>query len=112
MAKKNAVNVSSARYHKLKQVDDGFIDLQFQKPEPKIPWKAIMLALFLFLVGTIMLVFASLMFSGYIKHNESTWALLVLGLLMFIPGFYHVRIAYYAYFRYPGFSFDDIPDFD
>ena len=31
---------------------------------------------------------------------------------MFIPGAYHVRIAYYAYRKYPGFSFDDIPEFE
>lgn len=31
---------------------------------------------------------------------------------MFIPGFYHVRIAYYAWKGYRGYSFEDIPDFD
>ena len=31
---------------------------------------------------------------------------------MFIPGAYHVRIAYYAYKGYDGYSYDDIPEFD
>jgi hypothetical protein len=31
---------------------------------------------------------------------------------MFIPGAYHVRIAYYAFKGYEGYSYDDIPEFD
>jgi hypothetical protein len=31
---------------------------------------------------------------------------------MFIPGAYHVRIAYYAFKGYIGYSFEDIPEFD
>lgn len=38
--------------------------------------------------------------------------MLILGSLMFIPGFYHVRIAYYAWKGYRGYSFEDIPAFD
>ncbi|OAY70062.1 Transmembrane protein 230 [Ananas comosus] len=33
----------------------------------------------------------------------------VLGAIMFIPGFYYTRIAYYAYKGYKGFSFSNIP---
>jgi hypothetical protein len=33
----------------------------------------------------------------------------VLGVVMFIPGFYYTRIAYYAYKGYQGFSFANIP---
>ncbi|CAN6220519.1 unnamed protein product, partial [Urochloa humidicola] len=33
----------------------------------------------------------------------------VLGVVMFIPGFYYTRIAYYAYKGYKGFSFSNIP---
>ncbi|KQK16934.1 transmembrane protein 230 [Brachypodium distachyon] len=33
----------------------------------------------------------------------------VLGVVMFIPGFYYTRIAYYAYRGYHGFSFSNIP---
>jgi len=46
------------------------------------------------------------------QNNDRMWPVLMLGALMFVPGAYHVRIAYYAYCGERGFSFDDIPDFD
>ncbi|XP_076368543.1 transmembrane protein 230-like isoform X4 [Tachypleus tridentatus] len=114
MAKKNASGNSVVRYHKISQIDDGFVDLQFEKPQVKIPWKAITLAVFLFVVGIVLIIIGSLLLTGYIdaKHTESTWILIVLGSLMFIPGGYHVGIVYYAYCSYPGYSYDDIPDFN
>ncbi|KAE8726298.1 Detected protein of unknown function [Hibiscus syriacus] len=33
----------------------------------------------------------------------------ILGSILFIPGFYYTRIAYYAYKGYKGFSFSNIP---
>ncbi|KAI3472432.1 hypothetical protein Pfo_029553 [Paulownia fortunei] len=33
----------------------------------------------------------------------------ILGGILFIPGFYYTRIAYYAYKGYKGFSFSNIP---
>ncbi|PWA98871.1 hypothetical protein CTI12_AA014550 [Artemisia annua] len=33
----------------------------------------------------------------------------VLGAVLFIPGFYYTRLAYYAYKGYKGFSFSNIP---
>eukprot|EP00897_Mesotaenium_endlicherianum_P003816 jgi/Mesen1/3462/ME000194S02606 len=33
----------------------------------------------------------------------------ILGALLFMPGFYETRIAYYAYKGYKGFSFANIP---
>jgi hypothetical protein len=33
----------------------------------------------------------------------------ILGALLFLPGFYYTRIAYYAYKGYKGFSFSNIP---
>jgi len=38
--------------------------------------------------------------------------MLVLGALAFIPGSYHVYIAFYAWREAPGYSFEDIPDFN
>lgn len=43
-----------------------FLYFQFIRPPPKIPWKAILLATFLFSVGTILLVVGSLLFTGYV----------------------------------------------
>ena len=36
-------------------------------------------------------------------------AFAILGMLLFMPGFYYTRIAYYAYKGYKGFSFSNIP---
>ncbi|XP_058961856.2 transmembrane protein 230-like [Pocillopora verrucosa] len=104
---------SKVKYKKISD-DDGYIDAQFIKPPPKVPWKALLLAVFLSSVGTLLLVFGSLLFTGYfdVKYADRTYPLLILGSLMFIPGFYHVRIAYYAWKGYRGYSFEDIPDFD
>uniref|UniRef100_A0A3B4DIP3 Transmembrane protein 230 n=1 Tax=Pygocentrus nattereri TaxID=42514 RepID=A0A3B4DIP3_PYGNA len=51
---------------------------------------------------------------GYIdlQHRDRTIPVLIIGILVFLPGFYHLRIAYYASKGYPGYSYDDIPDFD
>jgi hypothetical protein len=46
------------------------------------------------------------------QYADRTWPLIILGVIMFVPGAYHVRIAYYAYRQYPGYSFDEIPEFD
>lgn len=41
--------------------------------------------------------------------GESGVFFAVLGAILFIPGFYYTRIAYYAYKGYKGFSFNNIP---
>ncbi|XP_054721949.1 transmembrane protein 230-like [Uloborus diversus] len=112
--KKKFLGNSSVRYHKLTKTDEGFIDLQFQKPKPRVPYRGILLAAFLFIAGGLLILIAGLLFTGHIngKHVEGAWPLLILGALMFIPGIYHVRIAYFAFRGYPGYVFDDIPDFD
>ncbi|XP_029644814.1 transmembrane protein 230 isoform X1 [Octopus sinensis] len=104
----------SARYQRLSKSDDGFVDMQFEKPPSKIPYKAIALATALFAVGTLLISIGALLLTGHIssEYADRTWPLLILGALMFIPGSYHVMIAYYAYKGYEGYSFEDIPDFD
>lgn len=110
--KRNSSAESKVKYKRMK--NDDFLDIQFQKPPPKFPKKAIALATLLFVVGSILLVIGSLLLTGYIdaKYGDRTWPVLILGSLMFIPGFYHVRIAYYAYKGYVGYSYDDIPEFE
>ncbi|XP_047296088.1 transmembrane protein 230 isoform X1 [Homo sapiens] len=51
---------------------------------------------------------------GYIDLQGADRAVpvLIIGILVFLPGFYHLRIAYYASKGYRGYSYDDIPDFD
>lgn len=46
------------------------------------------------------------------QHSDRTVPVLIIGILVFLPGFYHLRIAYYASKGYRGYSYDDIPDFD
>ena len=102
----------SLGYRRLRE--DGFQDAQFRAKPPKVPVKSIILAAFLFCVGTTLLIIGSLLFTGYfdVQYHDRTWPVLVLGAITFIPGFYHVRIAFYAYKGYKGFSFDDIPSID
>lgn len=47
-----------------------------------------------------------------LQYVDRTWPMIVLGFIMFVPGVYHMRIALYAFMDRPGYSFDDIPDFD
>lgn len=49
--------------------------------------------------------------NGFQDPNR-TIPVLIIGVLVFLPGFYHLRIAYYASKGYRGYSYDDIPDFD
>lgn len=101
-------------YSELPTTDQGFTDAQFLVPAQQVPWKAIFLAAMLLVAGTSLLVFGSMTMTGHIKtsYSDKVWPMVILGALMFIPGAYHVRIAYYAYKKVPGFSFDDIPEFE
>ncbi|KAJ8981224.1 hypothetical protein NQ317_004167 [Molorchus minor] len=107
-------NKRDISYSKLPTCDQGFTDAQFLVPAQKIPWKAIVLATMLLVVGTSLLVFGCMVITGHIamQYSNRMWPMIILGALMFIPGAYHVRIAYYAYKEVPGYSFDDIPEFE
>ncbi|XP_010735053.1 transmembrane protein 230a [Larimichthys crocea] len=104
---------NKVKYSRLAADDDGYIDLQFKKSPPKVPYKAIALAIFLFLIGSLLITFGALLLSGtiHVEHPDRTIPVIIIGLLVFLPGFYHLRIAYYAAKGYRGYSYDDIPDF-
>ncbi|XP_068394317.1 transmembrane protein 230-like [Eschrichtius robustus] len=94
---------SKVKYSRLSSTDDGYIDLQFKKSSqkkspPKISYKAIVLAMVLFLIGTFLIIIGSLLLAGYIRKGEADRAVpvLIIGNLVFLPGFYHLCIAYYA----------------
>ncbi|KAB0389927.1 hypothetical protein E2I00_018452 [Balaenoptera physalus] len=91
--------------------------LKFKKGPPKIPCKAIALATVLFLIGSFLIIIGSLLLAGYISkgilfsdnktsstnfshssYEGADWAVpvLIIGILVFLPGFYHLRIACYA----------------
>uniref|UniRef100_A0A8C9T4A0 Transmembrane protein 230 n=1 Tax=Scleropages formosus TaxID=113540 RepID=A0A8C9T4A0_SCLFO len=88
--------------------------VRFKKSPPKVPYKAIALAAVLFLIGSVLIIIGALLLTGYIEvsHPDRTIPVLIIGILVFLPGFYHLRIAYYAWRGYHGYSYEDIPDFD
>ncbi|XP_046987392.1 uncharacterized protein LOC124587293 [Schistocerca americana] len=115
MSRRKVTTYGRVAYQRLPGNDTvDFIDAQFEKPAAQIPWKSIVLASVLCFGGTILLLVGSLLVTGHIeaKYADRTWPLLILGSIMFLPGAYHIRIAYCAFRRYPGYSFDDIPEFD
>ncbi|KAL2603227.1 hypothetical protein R1flu_008807 [Riccia fluitans] len=42
-------------------------------------------------------------------ENSQAYGFLTLGILLFLPGFYETRIAYYSWRGYKGYSFSRIP---
>ncbi|CAF0835480.1 unnamed protein product [Rotaria sordida] len=111
--RKSNDNIESS-YYRLEGKEKQYSDLQFQEPSAKIPIHAIILATVLFLLGSLMITLGSLMLTGYIQtqHTDRSWPLILVGLLVFLPGFYHIRIAYWAWKGDKNFSFADIPDLD
>ncbi|CAF3273772.1 unnamed protein product [Rotaria socialis] len=100
-------------YHRLEE-EKQYSDLQFQEPQVKVPIFAIVLAVVLFLIGSVMITLGALMLTGRIEtqYSDRTWPLILIGTLVFLPGFYHLRIAYWAWKGDRDFSFADIPDLD
>ena len=119
--------MSEVRYRKLNQneseVDESdrvsasheeFLAQQYERPPTKVPWKAIIYALILFILGSALLIAGSLIVTGHIdpvKHSERFWPLILLGSLMFIPGSYHTYFAYKAFRGDPDWDFEEFPDF-
>ena len=110
------MTTSKVRYQRINPTseEEVYTSLQFKKPEPKVPYKSIGTAFALFVVGAILIVVGSLLLTGFFfdkKYADRTWPVLTLGILTFLPGFYHLRIAILAWLQYPGYSFEDIPSY-
>ncbi|GAV59720.1 DUF872 domain-containing protein [Cephalotus follicularis] len=76
----------------------------------KPPIKEIALALSLLVFGTLGIVLGFFMAYDRVGGDRAHGIFFaVLGAILFIPGFYYTRIAYYAYKGYKGFSFSNIP---
>ncbi|KAK4769394.1 hypothetical protein SAY86_027544 [Trapa natans] len=74
------------------------------------PIKEIALAVSLLVVGALGIVIGVLMASYRVGGDRTHGVFFaILGGILFIPGFYYTRIAYYAYKGYKGFSFSNIP---
>ncbi|XP_054821954.1 uncharacterized protein LOC129320491 [Prosopis cineraria] len=95
--------------HAFSITDDDLMETSYiihNKP----PIKEIALAVSLLVFGTLGIVIGSLMAYNHIGGDSSHGLFFaVLGTVLFIPGFYYTRIAYYAYKGYKGFSFSNIP---
>lgn len=94
--------------------DDKYTDEQFRQPPPEFPTRSIVIAILLFVLGLAMLTLGVLLLTGIIESKfwDRCYPLLFLGTVVFIPGAYHVRIAYCAWRGYRGYSYDDIPSVD
>lgn len=76
----------------------------------KPPIKEIALAVALLVFGTLGIIIGSLMAYHHVGGDTAHGLFFaILGSILFIPGFYYTRIAYYAYKGYKGFSFSNIP---
>lgn len=86
-------------------------DLRYRFELPReIPWRSIALALFLLTVGTLFLIVAHFLYTEHMEGESSqVVGFLVLGMLLFLPGFYETRIAYYAWRGAKGYKFSQIP---
>ncbi|XP_020264614.1 transmembrane protein 230 [Asparagus officinalis] len=74
------------------------------------PIKEVALAVALLVFGTLAIVFGSYMAANRIGGDRAHGvSFAILGSLLFLPGFYYTRIAYYAFKGYKGFSFSNIP---
>ncbi|XP_010553695.1 PREDICTED: transmembrane protein 230-like [Tarenaya hassleriana] len=113
----------NARYTQLPGDEDGLancggrrtFDPRFDympKALNRVPWKSIALAVFLLLLGCLLLFLAFFIFTGHMEGDSSQgYALLVLGVLTFLPGFYETRIAYYSWRGAEGYNFAAIPSY-
>ncbi|KAK9097431.1 hypothetical protein Sjap_022928 [Stephania japonica] len=74
------------------------------------PIKEIALAVSLLVFGTLGIVLGIVMAYNRVGGDRAHGLFFaVLGGILFIPGFYYTRIAYYAFKGYKGFSFSNIP---
>lgn len=76
----------------------------------KPPIKEIALAVALLVFGVLGIVLGAAMAVNKVGGDRAHGTFFaILGGILFLPGFYYTRIAYYAYKGYKGFSFSNIP---
>lgn len=86
-------------------------DLRYEFDLPvTVPWRSIFLALFLLGFGTIFLITSHFLFTEHMGGDSSqAYGFLGLGILIFLPGFYETRMAYYSWRGAQGYSYSRIP---
>ncbi|KAK2979526.1 hypothetical protein RJ640_015127 [Escallonia rubra] len=89
--------------------DDILMDSSFTVHN-RPPIREIGLAVSLLVFGTLGIIFGVFMAVERVGGDTAHGIFFaILGSILFIPGFYYTRIAYYAYKGYKGFSFSNIP---
>ncbi|KAL8138228.1 hypothetical protein V2J09_004229 [Rumex salicifolius] len=74
------------------------------------PIKEIVLAVSLLVFGVLGIIIGIFMAANHAGGDTAHGMFFsILGAVLFIPGFYYTRIAYYAWKGYKGFSFANIP---
>ena len=78
----------------------------------QIPLRAILLALFLFFIGTVLIVIGALIITKTIvlDHENRGVPFMILGLLCFIPGSYYTFVVYQVANGNPKYSYNDFPE--
>ncbi|CAN1184708.1 Transmembrane protein 230 [Linum perenne] len=90
--------------------DDLMLDGSYSTNSNRAPIKEIALAVSLLVFGVFGIIAGCFMVSNRVGGDRAHGIFFViLGVVLFIPGFYYTRIAYYAYKGYKGFSFSNIP---
>lgn len=54
------------KYKRFDASKDQFTSMQFKTKEPRVPIKAIMIAFFMFISGSVMIIIGALLYSGHI----------------------------------------------
>ncbi|EGW08338.1 UPF0414 transmembrane protein C20orf30-like [Cricetulus griseus] len=78
----------------------------------KIPLKTIICTTLQFLIGTTLILAGCLLLTGYISHVgiSRAIAVLIVGILVFVPGCYHLVIIYRTCRGCQTYSYSDLPD--
>ncbi|GAB4838310.1 hypothetical protein Ancab_027840 [Ancistrocladus abbreviatus] len=91
-------------------ISDEDITVDSYSINNKPPIKEIALAVSLLVFGVIFIVSGILMTANRVGGDRAHGLFFtILGGVLFLPGFYYTRIAYYAWKGYKGFSFSNIP---
>lgn len=86
--------------------------LKFKKSPTRIPYKAVGCAALQFLLGALLLLTGCLLLGGCVSKvgPARAVAILIVGVLVLLPGFYHLLVACRAQRGCSGYSFQDLPD--
>ncbi|GAX77094.1 hypothetical protein CEUSTIGMA_g4540.t1 [Chlamydomonas eustigma] len=87
-------------------------DQRFEALTAEIPYASVALAIGLMIFGILCFVLAWMHFTQQLLGKEQAeFGFMFLGILTFMPGFYHSRLAYYAWKGCRGYTWDKIPSY-